>query len=130
VLLTTHYMDEAERLCDRLAIMAGGRVRAEGAPARLIRETLAPEALELELAPAEEPALLGDLAGLPRVRSGRRVALYAEDAGALLATLRRRRGAGAHLAAVVRPTNLEDVFLRITGTRLEAGEPGAGGAAA
>jgi lipooligosaccharide transport system ATP-binding protein len=130
VLLTTHYMDEAERLCDRLAIMAGGRVRAEGAPARLIRETLAAEALELELALVDELALLRELASLPRVRSGRRVVLYAEDAGALLATLRERRGAGPHLAAVVRPTNLEDVFLRITGTRLEAGEPGAGGGGA
>jgi lipooligosaccharide transport system ATP-binding protein len=123
VLLTTHYMDEAERLCDRLAIMADGRVRAEGEPARLIRETLAPEALELELAPGEEPPLLGDLAGVPRLRSGRRIALYVDDAGALLGELRRRRGGGpgAHLAAVVRPTNLEDVFLRITGTRLESG---------
>jgi lipooligosaccharide transport system ATP-binding protein len=121
VLLTTHYMDEAERLCDRLAIMADGRVRAEGEPARLIRETLAPEALELELAPAEEGRLLGDMTALPRLRSGRRVALYVDDAGALLGELRRRRGGGPgrHLAAVVRPTNLEDVFLRITGTSLE-----------
>ncbi len=123
VLITTHYMDEAERLCDRLAIMADGRVRAEGEPARLIRETLAPEALELDLAPAEEERLLGDLAQLPRLRSGRRIALYVDDAGALLGELRRRRGGGPgdHLAAVVRPTNLEDVFLRITGTRLEGG---------
>ena len=98
------------------------RVRAEGEPARLIRETLAPEALELELPPAEEAALLGDLAALPRLRSGRRVALYVDDAGALLGELRRRRSGdgGGHLAAVVRPTNLEDVFLRITGTSLEA----------
>jgi len=123
VLLTTHYMDEAERLCDRLAIMSEGRVRAEGEPARLIRETLAPEALELDLAPAEEPGLLGELAQVPRVRSGRRIALYVEDAGALLAALRQRRGGGPgeHLGAIVRPTNLEDVFLRITGTRLEGG---------
>ena len=123
VLLTTHYMDEAERLCDRLAIMSEGRVRAEGEPARLIRETLAPEALELDLAPAEELRLLGELAQVPRVRSGRRIALYVEDAGALLAALRQHRGGGRseHLVAVVRPTNLEDVFLRITGTRLEGG---------
>jgi hypothetical protein len=101
--------------------MADGRVRAEGEPARLIRETLAPEALELELAPAEEGRLLGDMTALPRLRSGRRVALYVDDAGALLGELRRRRGGGpgGHLAAVVRPTNLEDVFLRITGTSLE-----------
>jgi lipooligosaccharide transport system ATP-binding protein len=123
VLLTTHYMDEAERLCDRLAILADGRVRAEGEPARLIRETLAPEALELELSPAEEERLLGDLSRLPRLRSGRRLALYVEDAGALLGELRRRRGGGpdGHLPAIVRPTNLEDVFLRLTGTRLEGG---------
>jgi lipooligosaccharide transport system ATP-binding protein len=125
VLLTTHYMDEAERLCDRLAILAEGRVVAEGEPARLIRELLAPEALELDLAKEEEPRLLAGLDGLPRVRSGRRLALYVDDAGALLETLRHRRGGdgGGHLGAVVRPTNLEDVFLRLTGTRLEAGEP-------
>src|SRR5262245_1810345 len=123
VLLTTHYMDEAARLCDRLAIMSEGRVRAEGEPARLIRETLAPDALELELAPAEEPSLLGDIASVPRVRSGRRIALYVDDAAALLAELRRRRGGSTseQMGAVVRPTNLEDVFLRITGTRLEGG---------
>jgi lipooligosaccharide transport system ATP-binding protein len=123
VLLTTHYMDEAERLCDRLAILAEGRVRAEGEPARLIRETLAPEALELDLDAAEEADLLDRYPELLRIRSGRRLAVYSADAAALLGELRERRAPsrGDHLGAIVRPTNLEDVFLRITGTRLEGG---------
>jgi len=125
ILLTTHYMDEAERLCDRLAIMSDGRLRAEGEPAHLIRETLARETLELDLPVAEEAALLGDLSKLPRLRSGRRLALYVDDAGALLETLRHRRpeAHGVKHGAVVRPTNLEDVFLRLTGDRLEGGDP-------
>ena len=125
VLLTTHYMDEAERLCDRLAIMADGRLQAEGEPARLIRETLARETLELDVPAAEEASLLGDQARLPRMRNGRRLALYVDDAGALLEALRHRRpeAPGVQHGAVVRPTNLEDVFLRLTGTRLEAGDP-------
>jgi lipooligosaccharide transport system ATP-binding protein len=124
ILLTTHYMDEAERLCDRLAIMADGRLRAEGEPARLIRETLARETLEIDLPAAEEASLQGELARLPRLRSGRRLALYVDDAAALLETLRHRRpeAPGVQHGAVVRPTNLEDVFLRLTGDRLESGE--------
>jgi lipooligosaccharide transport system ATP-binding protein len=123
LLLTTHYMDEAERLCDRLVVMAEGRVVADGAPAQLIRELLAPEALELDVAPEDEAVWLPGTAGLARLRSGRRLVLYVEDAGALLQRVRRRNpGDGSrHPAAVVRPTNLEDVFLKLTGTRLEAG---------
>ena len=123
VLLTTHYMDEAERLCDRLAIMADGRLRAEGEPAHLIRETLARETLELELPVSEEASVLGELSRLPSVRSGSRLALYVDDAGALLETLRHRRPDRVQHGAIVRPTNLEDVFLRLTGARLEVGDP-------
>jgi lipooligosaccharide transport system ATP-binding protein len=124
VLLTTHYMDEAERLCDRLVILAEGRLVADGAPAALIRKVLAPEALELDVGVADEPRLLGELDGVARVRSGGRLTLYVDDAGALLETLRHRRAAAGadHLPASVRPTNLEDVFLRLTGTSLELGE--------
>jgi lipooligosaccharide transport system ATP-binding protein len=120
VLLTTHYMDEAERLCDRLAVMSEGRVVAEGAPRELILRVLAPEALEVDLDPGEERRLLAEWGALPRIRSGGRLVLYVADAGALLESLRHRRGAASeHLAAIVRPTNLEDVFLRLTGTHLE-----------
>ncbi len=119
VLLTTHYMDEAERLCDRLAILAEGRVVAEGAPRELIHEHLAPEALELELPPEREASLLQDLPDLRRQRAGKRLFLYSDDAPALLAALRDRGNGVDHHGVVMRPANLEDVFLALTGTKLE-----------
>ncbi|MEN8180914.1 MAG: ABC transporter ATP-binding protein [Myxococcota bacterium] len=121
VLLTTHYMDEAQRLCDRLVILSEGRVVSDGAPAELIRQTLAPEALELELPPVEEARLARELDGLPRLRVGPRLMLFCDDAGRLLERLRHRTAVRGdeHLKVVVRPTNLEDVFLAQTGTRLE-----------
>ncbi len=121
VLLTTHYMDEAERLCDRLAILSHGRLVAEGPPRQLIREVLAPEALELDLPRDAEQSLLAELDGVARVRSGRRLILYVRDAAALLETVRRRHPCEP-AGTVVRPTNLEDVFLALTGTRLEESE--------
>jgi len=127
VLLTTHYMEEAERLCDRLVILAEGRVVADGAPRQLIRDVLAPEALELEVAPEDERRVVGDLDGVQRLRSGRRLMLYVRDAAALLETIRHRDDGPARDpgSVIVRPTNLEDVFLALTGTRIEAGEGGA-----
>jgi lipooligosaccharide transport system ATP-binding protein len=119
VLLTTHYMEEAERLCDRLAILAGGRVVAEGAPAALIRERLGAQALELAVGRGEEGRVLAGLDGVRHVRSGRRLVLFAPDAAALLDTLRARDATGDPAAVVVRPANLEDVFLALTGTALE-----------
>jgi len=119
VLLTTHYMEEAERLCDALVVMDQGRVVARGAPRALIREVLAPETLEIELPAGRHAAVLERLNGVRALRSGAHLMLYADDATALLETVRRGEP-GAHLVAV-RPTNLEDVFLALTGTKLEAG---------
>jgi lipooligosaccharide transport system ATP-binding protein len=121
VLLTTHYMDEAERLCDRLVILSGGRVVADGAPLELIRRELAPQALELVVAEADEGRVLQGLDGVRRLRTGRRLVLYVPDAGALLETLRHRGAVGEPRAVVVRPANLEDVFLALTGTGLAGG---------
>ena len=119
VLLTTHYMEEAERLCDRLVILDEGRVVAEGAPKALVAEHLAPETLELEISLEGAERLRPHLRGVHELRAGPRVMLYVEDATALLDTVRgiepEPRG------VVVRPTNLEDVFLALTGTRLEGG---------
>jgi len=119
VLLTTHYMDEAQRLCDRVAIVANGRIIAEGAPAELISATLAPETVEIDCEPGEESALFdGTPPARHRLRSGRRLMLYVDDAARLVERLHQRDPTNRR-ALVVRPTNLEDVFLRLAGTSLE-----------
>ena len=119
VLLTTHYMDEAQRLCDTVAIMSAGDVIAQGAPEALIERYLARETVELDATPEEEYALLRGLEeSPPRYRAGNRTMLYTDDAGPLLERIRRRAGFEDR-AMVARPTNLEDVFLSLTGTSLE-----------
>jgi lipooligosaccharide transport system ATP-binding protein len=119
VLLTTHYMEEAERLCDELVVMDQGKVVARGAPRELIEEVLSPETLEVELPTGRHTAVLERLPGARALRSGAHLMLYAKDATALLDAVRRVEPQ-AQLVAI-RPTNLEDVFLALTGTKLEAG---------
>ena len=124
VLLTTHYMDEAERLCDRVVIMDGGRAMSEGAPRELIARHLARETVEVDCGEGEETALFGPMVdgdgGLKRLRAGNRVMLYTDDSTALVERIRRVDG-GDRRPFVVRPANLEDVFLSITGTTLREG---------
>jgi len=115
VLLTTHYMDEAERLCDEVAIFARGRIDTAGSPPELIARHLAPEAIELDCPPDLEAALLD---GLPRLRTGSRVIAYADDTAPVLERIR-HAGLPASARPIVRPTNLEDVFLAVAGTGLE-----------
>jgi lipooligosaccharide transport system ATP-binding protein len=115
LILTTHYMDEAERLCDRAAIIDGGRLVACDSPKRLIERFIEPHVVELR----------GDLARawrrvqppLPTRREedvGETVLLYTNNRDNLLACLEARFG-GGHL---YRPANLEDVFLKLTGREL------------
>jgi lipooligosaccharide transport system ATP-binding protein len=119
VLITTHYMDEAQRLCDQVAIVSAGKVIASGAPAELIRTRLAPETVEFDCTPSEEAALLdGDAQGR-RLRIGRRLMLYVDNATDLIDQIRRHDD-GDRRPIIVRPTNLEDVYLSLTGTSLEA----------
>lgn len=120
VLLTTHYMDEAQRLCDRVAIIASGRVIALGAPAALIRDHLAREAVEFDCGPEEEAALLDGHAPRHRLRSGRRLICYLDDATGLVERLH-QGDPGDRRDLIVRPANLEDVFLRLAGSTLEGG---------
>jgi lipooligosaccharide transport system ATP-binding protein len=119
VLLTTHYMDEAERLCDRVLILSQGRALAEGAPRALIEQHLAREAVELDSAPGEAESWLAGSAW-QRLRSGRRMVIYADSADPVIARIRAEDG-GDGRPLVVRPTNLEDVFLAVTGTSLTGG---------
>lgn len=119
VLVTTHYMDEAQRLCDRVAIMASGKIIDEGVPVELIDTRLARETVEFDCARDEERTFLnGEPTTAPRLRVGRRLMIYLEDATSLAAEVRRRDPQDSR-SLVVRPTNLEDVFLCLTGTNLE-----------
>jgi lipooligosaccharide transport system ATP-binding protein len=117
VLLTTHYMDEAERLCDRVAILCEGRRICGGPPAELGARHLAPEAVELDCTPEEEARIL-DGAPLQRLRSGSRLVVFTDSARTLMDRVHQHDG-GDRRPLVVRPANLEDVFLATTGTRLE-----------
>ena len=121
VLITTHYMDEAERLCDRVMIMVRGRAISEGAPRELIETHLAREAIELECAIQDEAALIDGMPGAGlRVRAGDRLMIYADDSSEVVDWVHARDG-GERRPLTIRPTNLEDVFLSLTGTSLEGG---------
>ncbi|HMX16557.1 MAG TPA: ATP-binding cassette domain-containing protein [Rhodocyclaceae bacterium] len=115
ILLTTHFMDEAERLCQRLAIMDDGRIIAEGAPRDLIRAHIEPQVVEVygEGAPEWAAADAGRLARRCEV-SGETAFCYVSDAAPLLAHLEDRPA----LRSLHRPANLEDVFLKLTGREL------------
>jgi len=121
VLLTTHYMDEAERLCDVVGIVADGKLIAEGAPRELIDRHLAPETVEFDCSPADEVGLLdGFAAPTHRLRSGNRLIFHLSDAATLVEHIHGRDGE-PHRRLVVRPTTLEDLFLSLTGATLEGG---------
>ena len=117
VLLTTHYMDEAQRLCDRVAIMHQGRVVCEGPPSALIESHVEPEAIELDCTAEEEARMFGT-ATWRRLRSGGRVVVYTGTVRAVVERIH-AHDRGDRRALVVRTANLEDVFLATTGTQLE-----------
>ena len=141
LVLTTHYMDEAEQLCDRLVVMDRGKIAAEGSPRDLIARYSTPEVLELRFDPAEHQQAADKLAelappqgaggGAPALGPARpaqalaermevladRVLLYTADGEAALAAV---RGLGLEpVTSLVRRSTLEDVFLRLTGRQLE-----------
>jgi ABC-2 type transport system ATP-binding protein len=123
VLLTTHYMDEAERLCDRVAIVDHGRIIAEGTPRELVARHVGQEVVEFQAADGA-PLLDGELAALPAVQSARRVAggwaLVTDQVHvAIPALLARLAERGVPLAGLAtHRATLEDVFVTLTGRRL------------
>jgi len=116
ILLTTHFMDEAERLCTRLLVLDHGRKIAEGRPRDLIAEHLEPDVVEVYGNGALELAGAADLASLAaRIEvSGETVFFYTQDARRLLDALAQRGG----LRTFHRPANLEDLFLKLTGRQI------------
>ena len=120
IVLTTHYMDEAEQLCDRLVIMDGGHIVAEGSPRALIAEHSTPEVVELRFGTPEErdAALPCIVAVAQRIEAlTDRVLVYAADGDLVVKTV---EDAGHRPESVyVRRSSLEDVFLILTGRTLD-----------
>ncbi len=118
VVLTTHYMEEAERLCDRIAIMDAGKIVALGTPAALIRDHVPSQVVEIRLAYDQDSSIVAPLHGdALRVEDLKdRVLLYADDVQALVARAAELDG----VQTLVRRTTLDDVFLKITGRGLGA----------
>jgi lipooligosaccharide transport system ATP-binding protein len=118
LVLTTHYMDEAEQLCDRLVVMDKARIVAEGSPRQLIDRYSTKEVTELRFPPGVQESLDGKLDGLAdRIeRLADRVLLYADD-GEAVAVAAHERGLEPE-TVLVRRSTLEDVFLRLTGRSL------------
>ncbi|MET3921364.1 ABC transporter ATP-binding protein [Arthrobacter sp. UYEF20] len=120
LILTTHYMDEAEQLCDRLIVVDKGKIMAEGSPASLIREYSTREVLELRFGSERNATVGAELDGddaVERVETlPDRVLIYAHDGEAALEQVSAR---GLRpVTSLVRRSSLEDVFLRLTGRSL------------
>ncbi|TKV28418.1 ABC transporter ATP-binding protein [Arthrobacter sp. NamB2] len=118
LILTTHYMDEAEQLCDRLVVVDKGRIMAEGSPAQLIREHSTREVLELRFGSERNTTVAVDLQGIGERLEPLpdRVLIYAHDGEAALEQVTSR--GLKPLTSLVRRSSLEDVFLRLTGRSL------------
>jgi lipooligosaccharide transport system ATP-binding protein len=122
LVLTTHYMDEAEQLCDRLVVMDRARIVAEGSPASLIAEHSTREVAELRFPPGQNTAVAAELAGVINGERERvealpdRVLLYVSDGEAAVS---KAHELGLQpVSSLVRRSTLEDVFLRLTGRSL------------
>jgi lipooligosaccharide transport system ATP-binding protein len=118
LILTTHYMDEAAQLCDRLCIMEGGLIISEGAPRDLISEHVSAEVLELRAAPETLDKLISIIEDVSENtdRVGDALLVYAPDADVVM---ERVRESGIWVDNVLhRRGTLEDVFLKLTGRRL------------
>jgi lipooligosaccharide transport system ATP-binding protein len=121
LIITTHYMDEAEQLCDRLVVMNGGLIVAEGSPAELIAQYSTREVLELRFRPGDQHTWVDAVDGLAdRIEKlPDRLLLYVVDGEAALSAAHQR---GVRpVSSLVRRSTLEDVFLRLTGRSLVDG---------
>ena len=123
VLLTTHYIDEAEQLCDRIAIIDQGRIIASGSPRDLIAGSTAYQTVSLATAPPLDAARLLGVAGIEdlAIEAGRASFRTATVSRTLVELLRRLDAAGVEVTDLsVHKATLEDVFIRLTGSRAES----------
>jgi lipooligosaccharide transport system ATP-binding protein len=118
LVLTTHYMDEAEQLCDRLVVMDGGKIVAEGSPRALIDEYSTREVVELRFNVESQDVFADKLAGVGERLEvlPDRILLYVADGDDAVAEVQRRALSPA--SVLVRRSSLEDVFLHLTGRTL------------
>ena len=118
LVITTHYMDEAEQLCDRLIVMDNGKIMAEGSPASLIQQYSTKEVLEVRFGSDRNAEVAPVLEGMAeRIEAlPDRILLYVQNGEE---TLERIMAKGLHpMTSLVRRSSLEDVFLRLTGRSL------------
>ena len=118
LVITTHFMDEAEQLCDRLVVMDKGKIMAEGSPADLIKTYSTKEVLETRFGSERNSAMADQLRGMcERIEElPDRILLYTEDGEGLLEKI---YAADLHpKTSLIRRSSLEDVFLRLTGRTL------------
>ena len=118
LIITTHYMDEAEQLCDRLVVMDGGAIVAEGSPSQLIDRYCSREVVELRFAPGEQDSSVGkveDLVDRVEVLPDR-LLLYTSDGEKVLEAA--HANGVRPVSSLARRSTLEDVFLRLTGRTL------------
>jgi lipooligosaccharide transport system ATP-binding protein len=118
LIITTHYMDEAEQLCDRLVVMDRAAIVAEGSPAELIRQHSTREVVELRFAVGDQERAQERLDGLAHRTEvlPDRILLYTDDGDRTVSLVHARDVAPE--SVVVRRSTLEDVFLRLTGRTL------------
>jgi lipooligosaccharide transport system ATP-binding protein len=118
LVITTHYMDEAEQLCDRLMVMDKGKIMAEGSPAELIKKYSSKEVLEVRFGSDNNAQVAKNLEGIGERLEilPDRILVYAEDGEKCLEQIIKK---GLHpVTSLVRRSSLEDVFLRLTGRTL------------
>jgi lipooligosaccharide transport system ATP-binding protein len=118
LVITTHYMDEAEQLCDRLVVMDKGKIMAEGSPAELIKKYSSKEVLEVRFGSSQNTAAAKKLSGMGDRTEilPDRILIYAENGEEILEKIVKL--GLSPLTSLVRRSSLEDVFLRLTGRTL------------
>lgn len=120
MVLTTHYMEEATQLCDRIAVMDGGRIITTGFPQKMVQEQIGSQVIELRIPPDRDAGILDAIRNLPiqTERFGDTFYFYLPDETDLLQELTQRLLALNHTQMIHRQASLEDLFLQLTGREL------------